>query len=118
MTAMSMLYMLMPVATLVVFGLLFAWLFVAIYLGLTAEGRGKKRLATEGMRARAVVVSSRRISMTQHRVLFRIEGPAGPTGREYVMTGLNDAWLADVCAVQRPINVVWAPHIAALIIEA
>lgn len=53
----------------------------------------------------AFVKSYRRISMTQHRVLFEIQLPTGAIGREYVLSGLPNAWLADVTALGRPVQV-------------
>lgn len=70
------------------------------------DRRAADALRASGTRCRAKVKSFRRISMTQHRVMLAIEFPDGPSGREYVLTGLSDQWLADVCALERPVEVI------------
>lgn len=56
-------------------------------------------------------------SMTQQKVLFLIELPSGPIGRDYVMSGLDPHWLADVCALNKPLRVIAHPEASTLIIE-
>ena len=56
-------------------------------------------------------------SMTQQKVLFLIELPTGAVGRDYVMSGLDPRWLADVCALGKPIRVIAHPDASTLIIE-
>lgn len=102
-----------------ILGLTVVLLVVAIvYPLLTAESRAHADLRRVGLPAQAIIMSFRRISLTQHHVLLRIEGPSGPVGREYVVSGLADAWLADMSATQRPVSVVWAPNIHHVIVES
>jgi hypothetical protein len=89
-----------------------------VYSALATESRAHAELRRVGLPAQAIIMSFRRISVTQHHVLFRIEGPSGPVGREYVVSGLADTWLADVSATQRPVSVIWAPNIHQVIVES
>lgn len=70
----------------------------------------QERLRTTGVLCTAFVKSYRRVSMTQHRVLFEIQLPTGSIGREYMLSGLTDEWLADVTALVRPIRVYAHPQ--------
>jgi hypothetical protein len=78
--------------------------------------RARERVLREGVRCTAFVQSYRRVSMTQHRVLWVIHFPAGAAGREYMRDGLSDAWLADVCALRRPVSVVAHPEANTLVV--
>ena len=80
-----------------------------VKLASRAERAARERLRTSGTPCTAYVKSYRRISMTQHRVLFEIQLPTGSIGREYVLPSLSDAWLADVTALARPIPVFAHP---------
>ncbi len=82
--------------------------FVLLPAGLIAlinrsERRATERLRREGVRCQVFVKSYRRISMTQHRVLFELYLPEGRVGREYVLSGLSDADLANWTALQIPL---------------
>ena len=55
--------------------------------------------------------------MTQHRVLGVVRFSAGAAGREYMLAGLSDAWLADVCALERLVRVIAHPTAETLVIE-
>lgn len=79
------------------------------------ERAARDHLRASGARCVAYVRTFRRISMTQHRVLFEIHLPAGPVGREYVLTELTDAWLADACALGRPVAVIAHPDAATIV---
>ncbi len=91
---------------------------VGIVVGLVwSERRAVERVRREGVRCVALVKSYRRVSMTQHRVLFVVHFPTGAAGREYMLSGLSDAWLADVCALERPLRVIADPAAETLVIE-
>lgn len=91
---------------------------VGVGYGLAwSERRAVEQVRREGVRCTAWVKSYRRVSMTQHRVLWVVHFPAGPAGREYMMPGLSDAWLADVCALERPVRVIAHPEGETLVIE-
>lgn len=91
---------------------------VGLGFGLVwSERRAVERVRREGVRCVALVKSYRRVSMTQHRVLFVVHFPTGAAGREYMLAGLSDAWLADVCALERPIRVIADPAAETLVIE-
>lgn len=81
------------------------------------ERRAAERVRREGVRCAAQVKSYRRVSMTQHRVLFVVHFPDGAAGREYMLSGLSDAWLADACALERPVRVIAHPAAETLLIE-
>jgi MFS family permease len=111
-------------------GIMAAWtitflvLFVATIVGvLSAVSWGEKRardfVRNNGVRCTAYVKRFDRFgrSMTQQKVLFLIELPGGPVGRDYVMSGLDSRWLADVCALNKPISVIAHPDATTLIIE-
>lgn len=68
-----------------------------------SERRATARVMREGVRCQVLVKSYRRISMTQHRVLFEIHLPEGRAGREYVLSGLSDDDLANWTALQIPL---------------
>ncbi|MFO0607451.1 MAG: hypothetical protein U0324_30075 [Polyangiales bacterium] len=82
-----------------------------------SERRAVELVRREGVRCTAWVKSYRRVSMTQHRVLWVVQFPAGAAGREYMMPGLSDAWLADVCALEKPVRVIAHPEAEALVVE-
>ena len=82
-----------------------------------SERRAVEQVRREGVRCVALVKSYRRVSVTQHRVLCVVHFPAGAAGREYMLAGLSDAWLADVCALERPVRVIAHPAAETLIIE-
>lgn len=91
---------------------------VGVFVGVSeSERRAVERVRREGARCAALVKSYRRVSMTQHRVLFVVHFPEGPAGREYMLSGLSDAWLADVCALERPVRVIAHPAAETLVIE-
>ena len=94
-----------------------AFPFALIALVARSERKAQERLRAEGVRCIAFVKTYRRVSMTQHRVLWVVHFPAGPAGREYMMPGLSDAWLADVCALERPVRVIAHPEGETLVIE-
>ncbi|AKT41284.1 hypothetical protein [Chondromyces crocatus] len=83
-----------------------------------AERRAIERLRREGMRCTALVKSFRRISMTQHRVLFELLLPTGRLGREYVLTGLNDTDLANWTALQVPLAASADPNASTIALDA
>ncbi|MFO0625479.1 MAG: hypothetical protein U0325_07640 [Polyangiales bacterium] len=92
---------------------------VGTFYGLTRSARlARERVQRDGVRCTAFVKSYRRISMTQHRVLWVVQFPNGLAGREYTLEGLSDAWLADVCALGRPVSVIAHPDAQTLIVEA
>ncbi len=97
------------------------FLFGSIAGVFAAVSRSARRTTEQvrrgGVRCVAIVKSYRRVSMTQHRVLFVVQFPSGLAGREYVLSGLNDAWLADVCALERPVRVIAHPTAEALLVE-
>lgn len=91
---------------------------VGVFVAVSrSERQTTERVRREGVRCVAIVKSYRRVSMTQHRVLFVVQFPSGLAGREYMLSGLNDAWLADVCALERPVRVIAHPTAETLIIE-
>ena len=82
----------------------------------SSERQAAEWVRREGERCLARVKSYRRVSMTQHRVLWAIEFSSGVAGREYTQTGLDDAWLADVCALGKPVRVIAHPRGDTLIV--
>jgi hypothetical protein len=68
-----------------------------------SERRAVERVRREGARCQVFVKSYRRVSMTQHRVLFELYLPEGRVGREYMLSGLSDADLANWTALQIPL---------------
>lgn len=91
---------------------------VGIIYGLAwSERQAQARVRREGARCTAFVKSYRRISMSQHRVLWVIHFAQGAAGREYVLEGLSDPWLADVCALGRPVAVIAHPDAETLVVE-
>ncbi len=91
---------------------------VGVFVGLSrSERQATEQLQREGVCCVAMVKSYRRVSMTQHRVLFAVQFPTGLAGREYMLSGLNEMWLADVCALERPVRVVAHPTAETIIIE-
>jgi hypothetical protein len=83
------------------------WL--AIKLFNRAERAAVEKVRRTGTPCTAFVKSYRRVSMTQHKVLFEIRLPSGPIGREYMLSGLSEAWLADAAALGRPVQVIAHP---------
>jgi hypothetical protein len=82
-----------------------------VIVAILYSGRQNDRFVREqGAACTAYVKGYRRVSMTQHRVLLLIEFPAGPQGREYMLSGLDDQWLADVCARALPTRVIAHPE--------
>jgi hypothetical protein len=82
--------------------------FVLLPAGLIAlinrsERRATARLLRDGVPCRVFVKSYRRVSMTQHRVLFELHLPEGRVGREHLLSGLSDADLANWAALQIPL---------------
>ncbi len=91
---------------------------VGLVVGLSwSERRGVEQVRREGVRCMALVKSYRRVSMTQHRVLLVVQFPTGLAGREYMLSGLDDAWLADVCALEKPVRVIAHPTAETVIVE-
>lgn len=80
------------------FILLFVGMFGAVFVFIAASGhadkRARARLRVEGIRGDALIRSFRAISQTQHRVLVDLTLPTGRFGREIVLTGLTNEWLA------------------------
>jgi hypothetical protein len=68
-----------------------------------SERRAIARVLREGVRCQVLVKSYRRVSMTQHRVLFEMHLPEGRVGREYMLSGLSDADLANWTVLQTPL---------------
>ncbi len=85
-------------------------------LSAWAESAARDRLRATGTRCLAVVKSFRRISMTQHRVVFEIRLPTGSIGREYVLSGLADDWLADALALGREVPVIAHPDAGTILL--
>lgn len=83
-----------------------------------SERRATERLLREGARCQVLVKSYRRISMTQHRVLFEIHLPEGRAGREYVIPGLSDADLANWAVLQTPLVARVLANMEAIALEA
>ena len=81
------------------------------------ERKSRERLRRYGSGCVAVVKTYRRVSVTEHRVLFLVQFPSGPRGLEYTMSGLADGWLADVCAQQSAIRVIAHPDAKTILIE-
>ncbi len=102
-------------------GCLFLGSFVMLYPAITAmndyERRAQARLRTEGVRVDAVVKTFLRRSMTQHRVLLELRFPWGPTGREYLLSGLSDDWLAHHAALGIPVVVFAHPTASTVLFE-
>lgn len=91
---------------------------VGVIYGMAwSERQAQEQVRREGVRCTAFVKSYRRISMSQHRVLWVVQLPSGPAGREYTLEGLSDPWLADVCALGRPVSVIAHPEAQTLIVE-
>lgn len=91
---------------------------VGLMVGIArSERQAQEQVRREGVRCTAFVKSYRRISMTQHRVLWVVQFPSGPAGREYTLEGLSDPWLADVCALGRPVLVIAHPEAQTLVVE-
>ncbi len=86
-----------------------------VFLLSRSEKAAADRLRRIGMRCVAYVKSYRRVSMTQHRVLLEIHLPTGRIGREYLLSNLSDAWLADVCALAQPVSVVAHPEASTIL---
>ncbi len=82
-----------------------------------AERAAQERLRRTGTACTAYVKSYRRVSMTQHRVLFEIRLPTGAIGREYMLSGLSDAWLADAAALGRPVQVIAHPDAKTIVLS-
>lgn len=91
--------------------------FVLYALIMRSERKAEERLRATGIRCTAYVKSFRRVSMTQHRVLLEIQFPSGSVGREYMLSKLSETWLADVCALSRPVRVVALPDAATIVFE-
>lgn len=82
-----------------------------VIVAILYSARQNDRFVRErGAACTAYVKGYRRVSMTQHRVLLLIEFPAGPQGREYMLSGLDERWLADVCARGLPAQVIAHPE--------
>lgn len=79
--------------------------FVIIKASNDGDRRERARLRTEGVRAEAVVKGFRRVSMTQHRVLIEARLPSGSVGRELMVSGLADDWLAHHAALGIPVPI-------------
>lgn len=84
---------------------IFALPFAIIMASHDGDRRERARLRTEGVRGDAVVKSFRRISQTQHRVLLAARLPGGVVGRELVVAGLADDWLAHHAALGQPVTI-------------
>lgn len=82
-----------------------------------AERNAIERVRATGTPCTAYVKSYRRVSMTQHRVLFEIQLPTGSIGREYMLSNLSDAWLADVAALGRPVPVIAHPEANTIVLD-
>jgi hypothetical protein len=81
-------------------------LFPAGLIALITRGEreARERLRREGVRCQVFVKSYRRVSMTQHRVLFDLHLPEGRMGREYMLAGLSDVDLANWAALEVPLT--------------
>ncbi|EYF05648.1 Hypothetical protein CAP_2938 [Chondromyces apiculatus DSM 436] len=77
-----------------------------------------ERLRREGTRCQVIVKSYRRISMTQHRVLFELLLPEGRLGREYVVVGLADEDLANWTVLQVPLAAYARADAATIALDA
>ncbi|MFT3765978.1 MAG: hypothetical protein QM820_10740 [Minicystis sp.] len=84
---------------------MFALPFALVMVSNDRERRERARLRTEGVRGEALVKSFRRVSQTQHRVLVEARLPSGPVGRELLVSGLADDWLAHHAALGIPVAV-------------
>jgi len=80
-----------------------------LVLSSRSDKAAREWLRKHGTHCTAFVRSYRRISMTQHRVLFEIQLPTGAIGREYVLANLDDHWLANTGALSRPVPVYAHP---------
>lgn len=96
--------------------LIFGGVPLGIWLMNRHERATQDRLRRTGSACTAYVKSYRRVSMTQHRVLFEIRLPSGAIGREYMLSGLSDDWLADAAALGRPIQVIAHPDARTIVI--
>jgi hypothetical protein len=92
-------------AVLLALGLMVGLPLGIILLMRRSERAAQERARREGVRCQVVVKTFRRVSMTQHRVLFLIYLPTGPIGREYLLAGLGDNDLANWAALGVPL---WA----------
>jgi hypothetical protein len=106
-----MVYLLLVVFGIIAATVAFAWLLIWM------NGAPTRQVQKVGIPCDAFVKTYRRISMTQHRVLFLVNFPTGPRGIEAVVEGLGDAWLADTCALARPVRVLAHPDISAVVIQ-
>ena len=95
-------------------------LFPAVLIALLnwSERRAVARVLREGVRCQVLVKSYRRISMTQHRVLFEMHLPEGRVGREYMLSGLSDADLANWTVLQTPLTARALADAATIALEA
>ena len=91
---------------------------VLIALINRSERRTAERLLREGVRCQVFVKSYRRVSMTQHRVLFELHLPEGRVGREHMTPGLSDADLANWTALQIPLVARVLANVEAIALEA
>lgn len=97
--------------------------FVLLPAGIIAltnwlERRAMERLRREGVRCQVYVKGYRRVSMTQHRVLFDLHLPEGRLGREYMLTGLSDDDLANWTALQIPLGAAAHPSAKTIALDA
>ncbi len=98
----------------VAWGASFLALLCGSILGLFVAVSRDQRRAEGFVRERGAVCTAyvkryQRLRMTQHRVLLLVQFPGGPSGREYVIGRLDERWLADVCARDRPTRVIAHP---------
>ena len=73
------------------------------------ELRQEEKLRANGVQAQGIIKSYLRRSMTQHRVLLEVRLPTGSIGRERLIAGLDDAWLAHHTALGIPVPVFVDP---------
>ena len=91
--------------------------FVVIKASNDGDRRERARLRAEGVRAEAFVKGFRRVSMTQHRVLIEARLSSGPVGRELMVSGLADDWLAHHAALGIPVIVYASPSGSTIVID-
>jgi hypothetical protein len=103
-------------AFLFVFVGVFGLIFTLIVASNEASLRAVAELRTQGLPATVLIKGFRRISMTQHRVLCEVRLAAGAVGREYVLVGLQNDWLAHYAGLGQPVAAFVSHNLSAILL--
>lgn len=86
--------------------------FGVVYASIVVPARSARHwLLKHGQQCDGYVKTFERISLTQHRVVLQIlDSHGGSVGRVYVVSGVDERWLAHVCGTSKRIQMLAHPE--------